>query len=244
MKKIHRSLFAFIFAMLTFSIPCLSALADDEGYFQRFWDKMGSDRVHKTVVPGYTGMVDAAFKTTSGKLELIGIGCLGVENPAAVAAVRNLIDGAQPLPLPTTMEPYVWIAIAFEDGKWNGSSGPYPTKKIQEEVRLATGLQKKTYENQMEDKLCQFDLRRYPQCKDMIKTVAHVKLAGDGKIAGITISAPEASSQKFVYDLLARSHPFGSLPAQYKKSPNFDVKVEWQYSNGNGMRRVTVKHAD
>jgi hypothetical protein len=141
------------------------------------------------------------------------------------------------------VQPFVWIAVAYQDGEWNGSSGPYPTSNVQESVKLATGLQKKTYENQIEDCILRFDLRRYPQCREKIKTVANLKIGADGKIIGITISAPDPASQKFVYDLLSRSHPYPALPKQYQKSPNFKVVIDWVNSDGNGYHNAKVTHA-
>ncbi len=231
-----KSLAALLLAATVF-MPAASA-----EYFDQFWDRFG-DRVRKSTVPGYTGSVMALFKVQpGGSMDLVGIGCDGLANPVAKSTVHKLIESAKPLPAPSPVEPFVWMAVAYQDGEWNGSSGPYPTSKVQENVRIATGLQKKTYENQIEDCILRFDLRRYPQGKEIIKTVSTLKIGSDGKITGIAISAPDPASQKFVYGLLSRSHPYPALPKQYQKSPNFKVVIEWVNNDGNGHHNATVTH--
>lgn len=173
----------------------------------------------------------------------MGGGCIP-DHKDAYKIVRGLIEAANPLPLPQPTKKFVCFALRFRDGKWIASVGPLVTDSTKEAAQFSQDLKKPTYESKMEEAILKFDLNSYPETRTPVKVIANLKLAQDGKIAGIAISAPDQATQKFVYELLSKSHPFAIIPEEYVKSPNFRVKLEWVHADGKGKNRVEVTHSE
>ncbi|MDX2107648.1 MAG: hypothetical protein SFY67_14705 [Candidatus Melainabacteria bacterium] len=198
--------------------------------------------LHELSAPGANNGVEVVMKSTpAGKLELCAIGSKAEPMPEAVKLVANGVRKIQ-VPPPFPLKKYVWFTVFFKNGKFQNIGGPFALDSIEENLQYSVGMKQKPYERLMEDRIPASDPKKYPMSSTMVTTVSHVKISPKGTIEKISISAPNADAQKFVYGLIGGSQPFPPLPANYAKSPNFDIHVMWNHSDMGGMCRVAVKH--
>lgn len=200
-------------------------------------------------IPSANCQVTVVMKTNaSGRLDLYAIGQDGPPAPAAVKAVENIVRKIQAtIPPPVPAKKFATFGVFFDGPKGIRFGGPFAFDEIPEDIQLSAGLKKKSYELQIKDKLPCPNLSVFPY--STAKTVSKVKLSKSGSIEKISISAPDPAAQKFVYDIVGRGQPFPPVPAQFAKSPNFDIIISWERladgpMRGSGSFSIKVKHLE
>lgn len=239
---------------LMISSLLLVAPANADNWDNAFNSAVG--KLNKLKVNGANGDIWVILERNSkGLYDLAGLGSKAIPMPVAEKSVRAIVTAAlKSIPAHPRNYRYVYFAVSFQNGLETGISGPYYKNafayKNDNDILLATGLKKKSYEDYLEDKLKATDTKAFAgfAANQMFKTRTQMRLSADGRIIKLNVIAPDDTARQTVYRLLGSKQPFGKMPAHYLNKPDFLIDWWWQIEDGSAsssvIQKVTVRHLD